>query len=308
MSRAVMREGFGGPEVLHVREVPEPHAGVGEIRIALRSAALNPLDWQLAAAPPLAAAFGVPTPSGFGCDFAGVVDEVGPGAAGFAVGHRVYGGAIARAVADRLVVRITAPTSDLVLRTPERVADGTAAALPTAGLTALAALESIRPRPGDTVLVGGAAGGVGVLAVQLLRLAGARVIGTASPGTADFLRALGAEPVAYGEGLAERVRRAAPSGITAAMDLFGTGAAHAALELGVPRERICTVASGARVPGVPATGAHAADPAGLATLAAGIADGRITVPVEASFPIERIREAVALQAAGHAHGKVMITF
>jgi len=307
MSRAVVREAFGGPEVLHVREVAEPHAGAGEVRVAVRVAALNPLDWQLASTPALAAAFGAPTPSGFGSDFAGVVDEVGPGVYGYAVGDRVYGGAIGRAVADHVVVRPAAPT-DMLFRTPDGLADDIAAALPTAGLTAVAALAAVQVRAGDTVLVGGAAGGVGVVAVQLLRLAGARVLGTAAPSTAGFLRTLGAEPLPYGPGLAERVRRAAPSGIAAAMDLHGTEAAQAALDLGVPPGRICTVASGAQLPGVRTTGALAADPAGLATLADAVATGAVTVPIEASFPVERIHDAVALQAAGHVHGKVVVGF
>ncbi len=100
MSRTVLRETFGGPEVLEVRRIAEPHAGPGEVRIAVRAAGLNPLGWQIASTPELAAMFGVAVPNGFGCDLAGVVDEVGSGAAGFAVGDRVHGGALAKAIAD----------------------------------------------------------------------------------------------------------------------------------------------------------------------------------------------------------------
>jgi NADPH:quinone reductase-like Zn-dependent oxidoreductase len=144
--------------------------------------------------------------------------------------------------------------------------------------------------------------------VQLARLAGAAVIGTAAEGTFEFLRELGAEPVAYGPGLADRVRTLAPGGVTAATDLFGTETAEAALALGVPPERICTVAAGPNPPGgVRATGGIDAEPDSLDRIAAAIAAGRITVPIAAVFPVERLGEAVALQAGRHVHGKVVVT-
>jgi len=208
MSRAVLRDAFGGPEVLQVREVPEPNAGHGEIRVAVRAAGLNPMDWQIAGSARHAAMFGITGPSGFGCDLAGVVDEVGQGVTEFAPGDRMYGGVLVGAVADYVVLRVPLAPPNLLLRTPDGIDDATAAALPTPGLTAAAALDAVRVGPSDTVLIGGAAGGVGVLAVQLARLAGATVIGTASPGTFDFLKRLGAVPVTYGAGLAARVRAA----------------------------------------------------------------------------------------------------
>ena len=246
MSRAVIYETFGGPEVLELREVPEPHAGPGEVRVRVAAAGLNPMDWGLALLPEVAARFGITVPSGFGYDFAGVVDEVGGGATGFAVGDRVYGGALGRAVADFVVVKTPPEAPDALSHTPEGISDEVASTLPVAGRTAAAALEAIDLRSGDTVLVGGAAGGVGVFAVQLAKLAGATVIGTASESTFEFLRQLGAEPVAYGAGLADRVRTLAPDGVTAATDLFGTETVEAALALGVPPERISTIAVGAQ--------------------------------------------------------------
>ncbi|MEU0507993.1 MULTISPECIES: NADP-dependent oxidoreductase [Amycolatopsis] len=307
MSRAVLRGQFGGPEVLQVREVPEPHAGPGEIRVAVRAAGLNPMDWQIAGSARHAARLGITGPSGFGCDLAGVVDEVGPGVTEYAPGDRVYGGVLVGAVADHVVLRVPPAPPNLVLRTPDGIDDATAAALPTPGLTAAAALDAIRVGPSDTVLVGGAAGGVGVLAAQLARLAGASVIGTASPGTFDFLKRLGAVPVAYGAGLADRVRALAPDGITAATDLHGTETAETALALGVPPARISTIAADGRLPGVHATGAFAADPAALERIADLVAAEAVTVPIAASFPLDRIREAVALQAGGHVHGKIVVT-
>ncbi|MGP2441978.1 NADP-dependent oxidoreductase [Streptomyces sp. JW3] len=305
MSRAVIHETFGGPEVLEVREVPEPHAGPGEVRVRVTAAGLNPMDWGIASAPEAAARFGITVPSGFGSDFAGVVDEVGAGVTGFAVGDRVHGGALGRAVADFVVAR---PPADALWHTPEGIGDAVASTLPVAGLTAVAALAAIGPGPGDTVLIGGAAGGVGVFAVQLAGLAGAAVIGTAAPGTFGFLRELGAEPVSYGAGLADRVQALAPGGVSAAADLFGTETAEAALALGVAPERIATVAAGPRPPGgVRATGAFEAAPDALRQITDAILAGRLTVPVAAVFPVEEIRAAVTLQAGRHVHGKIVVT-
>ncbi|MEU6199307.1 NADP-dependent oxidoreductase [Streptomyces sp. NPDC047061] len=305
MSRAVIYEAFGGPEVLELREVPEPHAGPGEVRVRVTAAGLNPMDWGIAARPELAARFGIDVPSGFGYDLAGLVDEVGDGVTGFATGDRVYGGVLGRAVADHVVVAIPA---DSLWHTPEGISDEVASTLAVAGASAVAALAAIGLRSGDTVLVGGAAGGVGVFAVQLAGLAGARVIGTASEGTFDFLRRLGAEPVAHGPGLADRVRALAPGGLTAATDLFGTETAEAALALGVARERISTIAAGPRPPGgVRATGAFDAAPGALQQVTDAILAGRLTVPVAARFPVEKIRDAVTLQAGRHVHGKIVVT-
>jgi NADPH:quinone reductase-like Zn-dependent oxidoreductase len=308
MSRTVILESFGGPEVLELRDTPEPHAGPGEVRIRVTALGLNPMDWIITADPATAAAFGVTLPSGFGYDFAGVVDEAGAGVAGFAVGDRVFGGAMARAAADFLVLKVPAAAPDALFRTPDGISDEVAASLPIAGMTAVAALDAIGPKPEDTVLIGGAAGGVGVFAVQLARLAGARVIGTASESTFGFLRELGAEPVTYGPGLVERVKTLAPGGVTAATDLFGTETAEAALALGVPPERISTIAAGPNPPGgVRATGGNDADPAGPARLTEAILAGQLTVPIAATFPLQQIREAVTLQAGRHVHGKIVVT-
>jgi NADPH:quinone reductase-like Zn-dependent oxidoreductase len=304
MSKAVIQEQFGGPEVLQVRDVAEPHAGPGEVRVRVSAAGLNPVDWKLAGSAEGAARFGVTLPAGFGNDFAGVVDEVGDSVAGFAAGDRVYGGARGRAVADYAIVR---PGTDPLLPTPDGVDDITASTLLIAGRTADAALGAIGVRAGDTVLIGGAAGGVGVFAVQLARRAGARVIGTASEATFDFLRGLGAEPVAYGDGLAGRVRALAPEGVTAASDMVGTETAQAAVELGVSPDRISTIAAASPPEGAHATGGRDATPGALERITAAIAAGEFVVPIAATFPIEQIHAAVELQRAGHVHGKVVVT-
>jgi len=306
MSRAVIQESFGGPEVLEVREVAEPHAGPGEVRVRISAAGLNPVDWKVAASADGAARFGLTLPAGFGNDFAGEVDEVGDGVTGFAGGDRIYGGARGRAVADYAVVR---PGTDLLLHTPDGVDDITASTLVIAGRTADAAVSAIGVHEGDTVLIGGAAGGVGVFAVQLARRAGARVIGTASEAAFDFLRELGAEPVAYGDGLVGGVRALAlVGGVTAAADMVGTETAQAAVELGVSPDRIATIAAASPPDGVRATGGRDATPGALERITAAIAAGEFIVPIAATFPIEQIRAAVELQRAGHVHGKVVITF
>ncbi|WP_431877630.1 NADP-dependent oxidoreductase [Amycolatopsis sacchari] len=308
MSRAVRYETFGGPEVLQLQEVPEPHAGPAQVRVRVTAAGLNPMDWGIAARPELAARFGITTPAGFGFDFAGVVDEAGDAVTGFAVGDRVFGGALGRAVADFVVLDVPNGPAGALWHTPEGVSDETASTLSVAGATAVAALDAIGLRAGDTVLIGNAAGGVGVFAVQLAKLAGATVIGTASPGTFDFLRELGAQPVAYGPGLADRVRALPGAEVTAATDLFDVETAEAALELGVAPERISTVAARSTPhDGVRATSAYDAPPDAVERITDAIAAGRLSVPIAARFPVEQIREAVALQAEGHVHGKIVVT-
>ena len=306
MTRAVIFEEFGGSEVLQVRDVPEPHAREGQIRVRVTAAGLNPLDWKVASLPKAAELLGVTLPSGFGADVAGVVDEVGEGVSGYALGDRVYGGARFRAVADFAVLT---PGTDSVQHTPDGLPDVVAGALDIAGRSAEAALDAIDVTAGDTVLIGAAAGGVGVLATQLAVAAGARVVGTSSTPNHHFLRELGAEPVTYGPGLVDRVRAAAPDGITAATDLWSDEVVYAAIELGVAPERISTIVYSATLPdGVKANRVDFAKPGALERIATALADGRLGLPIQATFPIEQIRDAVELQRGGHVRGKVVITF
>ena len=305
-SRAVQLDSYGGPDVLNLREVPVPQAGTGQIRVRVTAAGLNPMDWVITADPATAARFGLRLPCGFGTDYAGVVDQVGDRVTEFAVGERVFGAALSRAVADHVVIDPVGnmAAGEAVHHTPDGIDDDTAAVLVIGGSTAAAALAVVRPRPGDTVLIGGAGGGVGVFAVQLARLAGARVIGTGSATSADALRALGADPVTYGEGLVDRLRAMTPTGLTAAIDLHGTETAHAARALGVPDARITTIA--AQIDGItPSNGANAA-PDALDEIARLIAAGQLHVPIAAHFPVDQVRAAVELQASRHVHGKIVI--
>ncbi|GLY29841.1 NADP-dependent oxidoreductase [Kineosporia sp. NBRC 101731] len=300
-------ESFGGPQALELRQIAVPALGPGQVRVRVTAAGLNPMDWFMTSDADAAARFGLSLPCGFGNDYAGIVDEVGDGVDGlFTVGERVFGGAFSRSVADYVVV--DAPghigRGGDIHPTPDDLDDRIAATLSIAGCTAAAALAVINPGPTDTLLIGGAGGGVGVFAVQLARLAGARVIGAGSAASADALRALGAEPVTYGDGLAERVRELAPEGITAAMDLHGTDTIAVARQLGVPDSRMTTIA--AVVEGItPANGASAT-PGAIEEIARLAAQGRLRVPIAASFPVQEIRAAVELQAGRHVHGKVVI--
>lgn len=305
-SRAVQLESFGGPEALKLNDVHAPQAGPEQIRVRVTAAGLNPMDWFMTSDADTATRFGLSLPCGFGTDYAGVVDQVGDGVTAFATGDRVFGGALSRAVADYVVIDVkgSIATGGDAHHTPDGVDDRTAATLAIAGCTAAAALAVVTPGPDDTLLIGGAGGGVGVFTVQLARLAGARVIGTGSATSADALRALGAEPVPYGEGLVDRLRALAPAGVTAAIDLYGTETVQAARDLGVPDQRITTIA--AQVDGItPANGAQAA-PGAIEEIARLVAAGQLRVPIAARFPVEQIRTAVKLQAGRHVHGKVVI--
>jgi NADPH:quinone reductase-like Zn-dependent oxidoreductase len=305
MSRAIRYTAFGGPDVLELQDVAEPHAGLDEVRIRVASASLNPMDWMLSSMPDVAAMFGIALPAGFGTDFAGTIDEVGSHVKGFQIGDRVFGGAPVRAVADFIVLDVS--TTETVHRTPNGISDVIASTLPVAGLTAHAALSVIGIKPGETVLIGGAAGGVGTFAVQLAKLAGATVIGTGSEDSFDYLQKLGALPVTYGPGLADRVRRLAPHGVDAATALVGTETIEVALALGIAPARISAIAAGPNPPGgVHATGAAQASPDALDSITDAIKRGKLTVPIAATFPIEQTREAVTLQRGGHVHGKVVI--
>jgi len=181
--------------------------------------------------------------------------------------------------------------------------------LKVAGTTAYAAVRAVAPKAGETVAVSAAAGGVGTITVQLLRHAGARVIGIASDSNAGWLRSVGVEPVTYGEGLADRLRAAAPGGIDAFIDTFGGGYVEIAVDLGVDPGRIETIAdfAGARQFGAQAVGGATASTASvLAELAGLIASGDLTVPIAATYPIEKVREAYTELAERHTRGKIVL--
>jgi NADPH:quinone reductase-like Zn-dependent oxidoreductase len=296
--RAVQFEQFGGPEVLKLAEVDEPHAAAGQVRVAVRAVSVNPVDWKLRNG-----MMGGELPQIVGRDLAGVVDEVGDGVSDAAIGDRVFGFAVGGGAAEYALLEHYAEI-------PDSVDFASAAALPVAVETAARTLDALGVAAGQTVLVNGAAGGVGIAAVQLARERGARVIGTASPGNHDFLRSLGAEPTTYGEGLVERVRDLSPDGVDAALDAAGGGALPALVGLAGGSDHVVTIADyeGAQELGVAFSGGMGTDRAwgALAAVAQLIVDGRFELPVARTFPLAAAADAHRESEAGHVRGKLVL--
>lgn len=309
MPRSVQFEEFGSRDFLHLVERERPWPGPGQVLVRVIAIGLNPMDYKAYRDERSAARMGVTLPSGIAQDFSGVVAEVGEGVSRFAVGEAVLGTAPFSAAADFVVV----PEDGQLVRKPDALGFETAGALGVVGRTAMASVAALGLRPGDTVLVGGAAGGVGVLAVQLAVRSGATVIGTASPENHEFLETLGVRPVAYGPGLARRVRELLGGDrLTAALDLHGPdprgeSTIEAALELGVPPERIDTIAAfGPDAHGARTVGGSAAGNAELAEIAGLIARGEVSLPIDSVYPLERIAEAYGRLEAGHVRGKIVV--
>ncbi|GAA1813587.1 NADP-dependent oxidoreductase [Luedemannella flava] len=300
MSRAIKINEYGGPEVLTIVDVPEPAAGPGEVRVRVKVAGVQPFDIKTRRGD-MAQRMPLTFPATLGNEYAGVVDQVGDGVTGLAVGDEVLGSASSVAYADYVVV----PAADAVPK-PAGLDLVTAGALVAAAQTSSGALLELGVGPDDTLLVHAAAGSVGSLAVQLAREAGATVIGTASPANHDYVRSLGAIPVAYGPGLVERVREVAPQGVTVALDAAGRDAILASAELVADRSRIGTIvdpATAASVGGRPVFTPRS--PARLAMVASLAAKGVVTLPVR-TFPFEEIVEAHRAVESGHGRGKVVL--
>ena len=231
MPRSVIFRRYGGPEVLEIVDAPRPKAPKGQFVVHVVAAALNPGEARIREGE-FAAQWPAQFPEGQGNDFAGEVAEVGDGTSGLAVGDEVIGFAPRAAHADFVVV-----ARDSLARKPAELSWSQAACIAGAASTAWAAVEAVDPQPGETVVVSAAAGGVGVVAAQLTRLRGARVIGTSGASNFDLLRSLRVEPILYGRGLGERLAAAAPSGVDAYIDNFGDGNVEIALVVGVPPGR-----------------------------------------------------------------------
>jgi len=302
--KAVRFDAYGGIDVLEVRDVPRPAPGPGEVLVRVRAAGINPGEaavreglvhdrWP--------ASF----PSGQGSDLAGVVEEVGADVAGVATGDEVIGFTHERASQAELVV---VDAGHLTAK-PPAVPWEVAGALFVVGTTAWAAVHAVAPEKGETVVVAGAAGGVGTLAVQLAGEAGARVVGLASKPHHDWLRDHGAVPVAYGDGVADRIRAAAGGTVDALVDTFGDGYVDLAIDLGVAPERIDTIidwAAAARH-GVRTEGNMAgARPEVLAEVAGLIAAGRLELPIAATYPLDRVRDAYRELEERHTLGKIVL--
>lgn len=304
MVRAVRFHRYGGIDVLQVEDVELRDPAGDEVLVRVRAAGINPGEAAIRAGA-LHDRFPATFPSGEGSDFAGTIAAVGTGVTGWTAGDEVLGWSWERSShAEQVLV----PVGQVVAKPPALLWE-VAGALYVAGCTAFAAVRAVGARPGDTVAVSAAAGGVGSIAVQLLRLRGARVIAIASGRHADWLRAKGATVVRYGDGLADRIRAAAPDGVTAFIDLYGPQYVHLAVELGVPRDRINTVIAfdAASELGTKAEGSMAGTSAAvLAEVAALAADGRIEVPIAAAYPLEKVRDAFAELEQRHTLGKIVL--
>lgn len=292
----------GGPEVLRLIDVAEPQAGPGQVRIQVKAAGVQPFD--------IAVVEGVihrgtdpAVPQIPGNEFAGVVDQVGAGVVGFVPGDEVLGFGTLNSYAEHLVVgpdQITAKPASMSWE----VAGGFSAAAQTADI----GLKEVEVGAGDTVLIHGAAGAVGGIAVQLCRLWGATVIGAARETQHDYLRSLGAIPIAYGDGFVDRVRALAPQGVDVCLDGVGGAALDAALELVKDRSRILTLVDHARASelGIRTT-PFTRSAARLAVLADLYAQGALTMHVLATFPLARAADAHRAYRAGNIRGKIIIT-
>jgi NADPH:quinone reductase-like Zn-dependent oxidoreductase len=303
MPKAVRFEEYGGVDVLHVVEVPRPEPGPGQVLVQVKAAGINPGEAKIRAGL-LHARWPATFPSGQGSDLAGVVAQAGPGVTGFAPGDEVIGYTDSRASQAEYVV---AEAANLTAK-PAGVSWEAAGSLFVAGATAYAAVRAVALTAGDTVVVSAAAGGVGSLTVQLARRAGATVIGLASPANHEWLAGHGVIPVSYGEGVADRIRQAAPK-VDAFIDTFGGDYVKLALALGVEPSRVDTIVSFDAVGryGVKAEGSAAgASAAVLAELAGLIAAGELEIPVAATFPLDQVRDAFRLLAQGHIRGKIVL--
>ena len=299
--KAVRFDKYGGIDVLEVVDVPVPEPGQAQALVRVKAAAINPGEAKIREGL-LHAYWPATFPSGEGSDLAGIVTKLGPGVTSVKVGDEVIGFTDRRAShAEYAVVE----AQNLTLK-PKNVSWEAAGSLAVAGSTAYACVRAVSLKTGDTVAVSGAAGGVGSIAVQLARRTGATVIGIAGPANHDWLAAHGVRPVAYGEGLADRLRG---TRIDAFIDAHGGGYVKLAVELGVPRDRINTIIdfAAAQEYGVKREGAQEAKNAKvIAELATLVASGELEAPIAATFPLADVRHAFALVERGHTRGKIVL--
>jgi NADPH:quinone reductase-like Zn-dependent oxidoreductase len=298
MVKAVRFSRFGGPEVLEIADLPDPHPGPGQVRIAVRAAGVNASDWKKRQG-----LMDQELPQTLGYEAAGIVDELGADVAGVAIGDRVFGlSSDGGAQAELAVLSYYASI-------PPSLDFAAAAALPSALETAARALDQLGVEHGSLVLINGASGSVGSSAVQLAVARGARVIGTGSPATHDFLRSLGAEPVAYGDGMAERIRALAPGGVDLALDVSGSGVLPELIELAGGPKHVITVADFASAQqydvrfsrGDTGRALYALDQIGDL-----IESGQFSFPVGQTFPLADVGDAHRVGEAGRVRGKLVL--
>ncbi|MFE7432206.1 NADP-dependent oxidoreductase [Streptomyces tendae] len=299
--RAARFHAYGGVETLVVEQAPDPHPGPGEIRVRVAAAGVNPIDWKLRSGA-LRQVLPVELPAIPGRDAAGVVDEIGGGVQGVSVGDRVFGlGGVTGASAELVILSAWA-------HTPATWSDGQAAGAGLASVTAMRGLNALGPLAGRTLLVEGAAGGVGSAAVEIAVARGATVIGTAGERNQEFLSSLGAVPTTYGTGLAQRLATLAPRGIDIVLDTAASGSLADLVAIAGDAKRVATVADhvGGRRLGTHVVNAEN-DSALLSAAAELGGQGRYTPRVEETYPLERIADAHAHAERGRTRGKLVIS-
>jgi NADPH:quinone reductase-like Zn-dependent oxidoreductase len=296
--KAAQYSRFGGPEVLEIVDLPDPHAEAGQIRVAVRAVGVNPTDLKARQGQ-----IGGELPQTIGYDVAGVVDEVGEGVTDVSLGDRVFGFSDDGAASAELTL-----VSNYA-RIPDSLGFVKAAALPVAIEVATRTLDGLGVGAGSTLLINGAAGGIGSAAVQLAVVRGAYVIGIDGPTRLEYLRSLGAEPVVYGEGLSERVRKVAPGGVDLALDIAGNGILPELIELAGAPENVVTVADfrGAQENGVKfSRGDDGRAVYALDEIGALIESGQFALPVTQTFPLAEIATAHRLMESGPLPGKIVL--
>lgn len=290
--------------MLEVREVEDPVAGPGRVLVSVRAAAINPGEITIREGR-MHERYPATFPSGQGSDLAGVVKDVGEGVGAFAPGDEVIGWSDERSSQAELV----AIPGDHVTAKPPKLSWDVAGSLFVVGMAAWGSVGAVAPRAGETVVVSGAAGGVGSIAVQLARRTGVRVIGLAGEHNHPWLRSHDVVPVTYGDGQAERIREAADGRVDAFIDTFGSGYVKLAIDLGVPTDRINTIAdfSAIRQYGVRSEGTTStASAERLGELAELVADGAVEVPIASRYPLDQVRAAYEELAHRHTHGKIVL--
>jgi len=304
MARAVRFDKYGDLDVLQVVELDRPIPGPGKVLVRVKAAGINPGEASIRKGL-FADRWPATFPSGQGSDLAGVVEEIGPDVTNFTRGDEVIGFTNDRSSQAELVL---VDASNLVPR-PANVSWEQVGAPFVAGTTAYAAVRSVTLNAGDTVVVSGAAGGVGSIAVQLARNAGAKVIGLAGEANHKWLSDHGVTPVAYGDGVEDRIRTASGGKVDAFVDTFGGGYVELALKLGVPKDRIDTIIdfAAAAKHGVKTEGNHQAASADvLAQLAGQLAAGRLAIPIAKVYPLAEVRDAYRELEQRHTRGKIVL--
>ncbi|MFF7775996.1 NADP-dependent oxidoreductase [Streptomyces tanashiensis] len=304
---AIVYEEFGGPEVLrHETGVAKPEPGPGEVRVKVAAVGVNPVDWKRRHGW-VEEFYPTTFPAVPGLEFAGTVDALGEGVTDLAVGDEVLGWTKTGAYAEYAIAGTVAPK-------PAGLSWEAAASLPVAGETAQRVLDLLRVRAGETLFLHGAAGVVGSVAVQLAVAAGITVIGSASESNHAYLRELGAVPVTYGDGLADRVRAAAPEGVDAVFDAAGHGVLPVAVELlgggDAAKERIVTIAAtDAAEHGIVFSGVTAEPDAvrrGLTAQARLAVEGALTIRIADTLPLKEAARAQESSESGHVRGKIVL--